>query len=409
MARVAIIADDLSGAADCGMAFRRYGLDTAVFVSADLADSGAADVVAVDTDSRSMDPAAASRAVTVAVRRLGTPEVVYKKVDSTLRGNLAVEVATALLATHTSFAVVAPAFPSTGRTTRDGRQYVAGRPVEETAIWRDAGLGGRADLPTLLATVGLRAQVVPLSTVRAGLCDCLARLADDGVDAAVCDAETDDDLAAVAAATAQLGRRVLWTGSAGLAYHVPGALKFAPDAGANDRVSGTSGPVVTVVGSASEVAQRQAARVVGQAGVIAVRLQSRALASSGRDAEVERAGRALAAALAEGQDVVLTLEPAVLPRQSSVAREAAVALGAVVQPYSSQFGGLVLTGGDTARAVLLALGSPGVRLEVEVGPGVSRGRLLGALAVPVITKAGAFGDAQTLNRSRLALHEQSSA
>ncbi|OAI65685.1 Hrp-dependent type III effector protein, partial [Ralstonia solanacearum] len=58
----------------------------------------------------------------------------YKKIDSTLRGNVAAEVAA--LVPVAGLAVVAPAFPAAGRTTRNARQWLHGVAVEETEVWR---------------------------------------------------------------------------------------------------------------------------------------------------------------------------------------------------------------------------------------------------------------------------------
>jgi len=56
--------------------------------------------------------------------------------------------------------------------------------------------------------------------------------------------------------------------------------------------------------------------------------------------------------------------------------------------------GLVLTGGDAAIAVSRAVGAEALWLGGEVQSGVPWGRLAGGLApgLPVVTKAGGFGD-----------------
>jgi len=65
---------------------------------------------------------------------------------------------------------------------------------------------------------------------------------------------------------------------------------------------------------------------------------------------------------------------------------------------SHRLGGLILTGGDTARAVCRHLGVGGIHLLAEVQPGVPLGRLVGNSAVQLlaVTKAGAFGSERTL-------------
>ena len=73
-------------------------------------------------------------------------------------------------------------------------------------------------------------------------------------------------------------------------------------------------------------------------------------------------------------------------------------LAQLIGPAVPAVGGLVLTGGDTACAVLSHLGVRGIRLVDEVEAGVPSGTTLGSLALPVISKAGAFGDDLTFRR-----------
>jgi 4-hydroxythreonine-4-phosphate dehydrogenase len=80
----------------------------------------------------------------------------------------------------------------------------------------------------------------------------------------------------------------------------------------------------------------------------------------------------------------------------------------------ARVGGLVATGGETARALLTAAGLAGLRLGGEVETGVPWGLGFGTLArigdrkrvLPIVTKAGAFGDADTLVRCRQALKQR---
>src|SRR5512142_327974 len=133
MREVTIIADDLTGAADCALAFSAAGLPT--FVSLDDATVPAsARVVAVDTDSRPLPGNVAAERTRTAARRAlreGT-RALYKKIDSTLRGNVGAEVAAMYEAAveaapgRRPLVLLAPAFPATARTVRDGRVLVGG-------------------------------------------------------------------------------------------------------------------------------------------------------------------------------------------------------------------------------------------------------------------------------------------
>ncbi|MEK7695293.1 MAG: four-carbon acid sugar kinase family protein, partial [Pseudomonadota bacterium] len=215
-----IIADDLSGAADCAIGFAAHG--ARAVVTLDVASSvGIADaeIVAADVDSRRMTPEDATTSNIDAWHRGdGRHRRLYKKIDSTLRGNWATE--TVALQPLAGLAIIAPAFPATGRTTRGGRMFVNGQPLEDTDIWRLEGLSGHADMVALLAARGLATALLPLDVVRAGapavLAELRARQA-DGIAAVVCDAETEQDLVTLADASNQLDTPAYWVGSGGLA------------------------------------------------------------------------------------------------------------------------------------------------------------------------------------------------
>jgi uncharacterized protein YgbK (DUF1537 family) len=83
------------------------------------------------------------------------------------------------------------------------------------------------------------------------------------------------------------------------------------------------------------------------------------------------------------------------------ARRIAEALAEVVAGLSGEdlFDALVLTGGDTAVGVARRLGAVGIRLEGEVEPGVPVGTLIGPRPYRVVTKAGGFGNAGTLQKA----------
>src|SRR5918994_1441411 len=95
--QVAIIADDLTGAADTGVQLAHAGYRSAVaFRDAPIPPADDLDAVALDTDSRAIPAGFAAKRVMEAVRSVRDIPIVYKKLDSTLRGPIAAELAAAL-------------------------------------------------------------------------------------------------------------------------------------------------------------------------------------------------------------------------------------------------------------------------------------------------------------------------
>jgi len=143
--RIVIIADDLTGALDSAAPFAKRGLVTRVAaLPATGRVSGAeslhdARVIAVNTESRHLEPAAAAEAVRRAVLDYAAgAAILFKKVDSTLRGNVASETVAALEASARRNVIFAPAFPAQGRVTRAGVVYVHGVPLAQTEFVKDA-------------------------------------------------------------------------------------------------------------------------------------------------------------------------------------------------------------------------------------------------------------------------------
>jgi 4-hydroxythreonine-4-phosphate dehydrogenase len=396
MLEVAVIADDLTGAADTGIGFALAGLPTFVAFY-DTSPPSSARIVAFDTDSRALAPkAAAERAASAAARaRERGARTIYKKIDSTLRGNVGPETAAIFRALGEQAVVVAcPAFPAMGRTTRGGKVLVSGVPLEDTEVWRKSGMTGPTDLAGMLGSAGLRTAVVDRTGVLPG-----------GAQALVCDAETEDDLRRIAEAGAKLPGRVVWVGSGGLARHLPAALGLHPEEGGRPRFEPRKGSILVLVGSRSEVSRQQAGELCKEPGIDCFEVDPEALLAGASSAN-SRALAGLHRALEAGRDAVLltTLGAEV---DLSHAPAIAAALGRLVPPLFETLGGLVATGGDIARAVLSALGASGVHLVGEVEPGVPLGLADTPRPLALVTKAGAFGNPSTLQRCRAALKGRS--
>jgi len=385
MTELVIIADDLTGAADSAALMTRRGA-TSIVLDLDEEWPPAA-VVAVDTDSRHRAPGVAAARVAAAARRarqVGAP--VFKKVDSTLRGNIAVELRAL---THAlagegrgPLVVVAAAFPATSRTTVGGVVHVDGA--------RLSAHGSDGDLVGLLTRGGLRTRLLdPSSTLGAAaeLAAAFDRAHADGEDAVVVDGGTEQHLETVAAAARLARCPLLLAGSGGLARPLAGPAVDAPDSeAARERPPGASSGrhPLAVVGSYAAQSRAQLARLA-ERGVPVVWL--------------EEVGRRTDDLLRDGLrsgPVALAPHPAA-PVLRGDAPRVARALAAAAVGVLDVVDDVVATGGETARAVLGALGATRLDVLGELEPGVVRcavpGRGLG-----LTLKAGAFGDPDTLLR-----------
>ena len=134
---IGVIADDLTGAAELGAVGRRLGLKADILLNGHPTTN--ADLICLDTDSRSCTPAqAANRAAAAAgFLQAAGARWIYKKVDSVLRGNVTAEVEAVMRQLGLDRAVLLPANPSLGRIIRGGEYFVNGTPIDRTEFAHD--------------------------------------------------------------------------------------------------------------------------------------------------------------------------------------------------------------------------------------------------------------------------------
>jgi uncharacterized protein YgbK (DUF1537 family) len=418
MTRLAIIADDLSSATDCGAQVVRSGLSVVVPLGGYSlpTQARATQVISVDTDSRSMSADQAYAKVRTAAQQLASEGWTdfFKSVDSTVRGNLGSEIEAVLDIVRPDCAVIAPAFPKYGRTTVEGVQYLHGRPLHETEFGSDPTAPVRdADIVRRLAEDSRRkAGRLALDQLRAGptqIKNAIRELLADGIEMVVVDIAEQEDLKRICLGLSQSGLRVVWVGSTGLAEFIPLALKvdltlisLSQDHPLDPR------PALALVGSASETTREQLRYVQTNNQLNIIRLDPVRMIqdSATAAAELEQAGSNLRAAIDSGHDaalVVSTSRDEITATQQlgaklnlSAAQVAQRIVDGLAQAGSrlvreGRISGIVATGGDTANALCNSLGAEALEILGEVEAGIPIMRLLGERSLTLVTKAGGFG------------------
>lgn len=153
---VGIIADDLTGANDTALQFQLNGADTNILLNTEIepTNSDIQQAWAISTESRNISPEEAfekvKQATQLFVEKIN-PDFFYKKIDSTVRGNIAVETLSMLEVLGWDAAIVIPAFPQEGRITVGGYHLLNSVPIERTEMARDPHSPiYESHLPTLL-------------------------------------------------------------------------------------------------------------------------------------------------------------------------------------------------------------------------------------------------------------------
>lgn len=412
---MAIVADDLTGASDTGVQFARKGFLTQVILNAQSLsqDFDKERITVIDTDSRALSRTDAYRqvkAVADTLKLAGCAHI-YKKIDSTLRGNIGVEIDALMDVLPFDFAVIVPAFPVMGRTTVGGVHRLKGVPVHLTELAADPKCPvHESDIMKLLGAQSERKiELVPLETVRLGGSEVRRQIESNlqqEIQLFVCDAETDDDMATLVDVVKAFKSNVLWVGSAGLAEVLSKGMDISAPADSRIKehiIEQSDEPVMLVAGSLSPVTREQVEGYCQEQGVAGIELNPKMLVNGHAAAveEVERCSLAIHDAIRDGFDIALYVA-SMSVRHPSIPQLIAEALGETAANVcaANRFAGLILTGGDTAKAVCRHLGISSVELVCELEPGVPLGKSEGEQKRWLVTKAGAFGTQQTLIHAR---------
>lgn len=408
--KMIVIADDFTGSNDTGVQLAKKGARTEVMLTPAQKPSRRADVLVINTESRAIPAAQAAQAVQQALvpwcEGAATP-LVYKKIDSTFRGNVGAEVTAAMRAANRKLAVIAAAIPAAGRTTRDGLCLVNGTPLLETEFASDPKtpiISSRiAELVTLQSDIPV--HEVSLDDVRQGrLSARLVAFAAEGECMVVVDAVDDRDLSLIAHAVCEQAVLPLLVGAAGLANALPVRMFMQEK---------QELPVLVVAGSMSEATRRQVDKALCQDRAKVVDIDVSRLASAHFEQEiasvVEQACTLLSrqhhtilrtSRCAQDRQMIDTLCASVGMRRQALGERLSQRLGTITLHIIEQarIGGLFLTGGDIATAVASALGAEGYRIQREVAPCIPCGTFVNSEIddLPVITKAGGFGSDSTL-------------
>jgi len=401
------IADDFTGATDLCNTLVRRGMRTVQLIDVPRPDTEIpdAEAVVVALKSRTVPAAEAiekSLAALAWLRGTGARQILFKycsTFDSTDEGNIG-PVAEALMdALGTDFTLFCPAFPENGRTIYLGYLFVGDVLLSESGM-RDHPLTPMRD-PSLVRvlqrqTRGKVGLVVQYDVARGGAAirDAFASLRQAGFQHAIVDAIEDHDLEAIGEAAADFP---LITGGSGIALGLPENFRrqgLIGD-GTADTLPPVTGAAVVLSGSCSEATRAQVSHMRERAPLFRI---DPIAAAAGRDIAEE----ALDWASPRLGDRPILISATASPEevsaiQGALGRERAGAL--VEQTLAAIARGLaakgarrfVVAGGETAGAIVQALGITGLRIGWQIDPGVPWTMSLGEPALALALKSGNFG------------------
>ncbi len=404
MKRFLTIADDLTGANDTGVQFTKRGIPTEVtFDSRGIIEAPS---IVIDTESRNKTPLQAYgkvKGMVETILAIQSFDLVYKKVDSTLRGNIAVEIKGIDEVYHPERILFAPAYPDNNRTTINGVHYVEGVPLRCTEFARDPQKPILEDHLQKILMENLGEDTYHFDL------DSLYRKEDlpEKGRLFTFDVSSNGDLRRIARMGLKSPKRTLWVGSAGLANAILDELYPAP-------------PVLAVAGSVSDITRMQIEHV-SSSGFQVIRVEMTSMIKD--EQMMEEVVAKTLESLRNGHDTLLSsaLGYKDLQKTLEAGRERGMShgeisryvqhiLGEITRRVIGQIGisGLFLTGGDTAAAVFQSLQATGSVIIEEMLPGIPMMVLKGGPhgGLKVITKAGAFGSRDAIINCAAKLKEK---
>ncbi len=380
------IADDYTGGSDLAGMLAERGVRTLMhFGVPDKPLIGSYDAAVVCLKSRSI---AAAEARAVSARALawlqsaGARQIQFKycsTFDSTAAGNIGPVLDELLTRLNVPLSVVVPALPVNGRTQYLGHLFVNGVPLAESPM-RHHPLNPMTDsnlVRHLAAQTPSRVGLIPLPVVQSGAAAIrrlTAQLTRDGVRMALVDTVSEPDLATIAEAIVD---SPLISGGSGIAAHLPAFWRLESAVPAPASLATTSaGGVLMIAGSCSAATLEQLQRYGGAA----IHFEVAAERTAGI---LERTGRALVYSSAPPERR--------LPAASAGAIEQALARLAIDMVDNHGVRRLIVAGGETAGAVVDALGVKAVEVLRVLSPGVPALKTLGARPLALVLKSGNFG------------------
>lgn len=389
MDKYLIIADDFTGANDTGVQLKKRGIKTnVVFDTKNMQNFS--DSYVIDTESRGLTEKEAYEKVKEQVKRLHIEEfeIIYKKVDSTLRGNIVSEIEALDEVYKPELIIFAPAFPDINRTTIRGIQKLNDVRIVETEVAKDPKKPVKEDNINMLLQNEFEEKVFHFS---------LEEVRKENINfnsgrIYTFDVENNKDMLNIVSSALNTDKKILWVGSAGMADSILKIKKpFKPCIGLVGSISGVSRQQLKYAeGCGIEILKISISELLKKKAIDGYINSSLKVLKDGRDliitSSYER--EEYEESISVGKDIGITKEDVSIYTQSI--------LGEIVEKIIKQVevSGIFLTGGDTAIGFINKIQASGSSIIEEVSTGMPLMRLMNGEfnGLKIITKAGAFGE-----------------
>ena len=410
-----VIADDLSGANDTGVQFTKKGYSTIVSVldeRSTIMIPDNLDVFVMDTETRELESKTVRKRLKSILEKINInkKDLVYKKVDSTLRGNVGVEIEVIMNILKKDICIFNSSLPSQQRMTVRGYLIVDQKPLGLSEYSSNhLEQGENSFIPFLLKKqTDFPVGQIDLKDVTKGQETILSKineLSQKGNKIIVIDSTNEEHLKDIFASGLKLDRPVLFSGSAGLANHFPNTYSKKEDL--KIKIEDNKGPVIVVAGSRNSILEDQVNYIKNRLNFTELKIDLEQVFSD-KDRILDNYAAEGIKAIKGNHDLVIhtaatyneekSINKKLMLKYHLSFRELEIKiktfLGELISKIikNSDVRNLILTGGDTALGVCKELGISNFNVIDELLPGIPL-----AIAncknynLNIVTKAGGFG------------------
>ncbi len=410
-----IVADDLTGANDTAVQFRKKGFKTVVLIEPSKLSEATRkyDAVAIDTETRTLKCVEAYRKlknISNLIREIGFKQI-YKKIDSTMRGNIGCELDALIEELGLDAVIVSPAFIENGRIVVGGYLLINGVPVEKTGFSRDPLNPVKTSyVPSILSSQSKHKVChLELGKILKGhvkVSSEILKMIEQGCKIIVADAVDVKCLDEITLAFEVISdRKIILCGSAGLASRI--AQHHKPPFKMGKKV-------LMVVGSVNKVSVDQVWKLLSERRIEDVTLKLENLLEPRKKMEekekivskikhgLKRDLNILVKTFEVDRDAHLYMDFLKWEGGKEITKLLTEFIGEVtgeaIKRNFNLVGALVVVGGETSISILKKIGITEITLIDEILPGIPlcKVNLTGLGELFLVTKAGGFGDEETL-------------
>lgn len=417
MNQPAVICDDLTGAMEAGLQLYKAGLETYIIIHDRFVEQikNKEAAIVFDTESRNIVREKAAEKIKYALKTINDANfsVIYKKVDSTLRGNLGTELEAALQNSQFDMAVLSPALPYNGRTTKNGCHYLSGIELSKSDLARDPFSPVlHSYIPDILKLqTAIPAETIKLIEVRQGaawLCEKFKELRSNGFKIVVADAETDQDMEIIAEALKDSGLNLLPCGSAGL------LSRLVLNKCRQFKAKPTNKPVFVISGSPAENNKSQIKKAKASGYSIVEFDLNTAKSNADITETICKISDKVIELLTQGKSTVVDaagngkshIADQYKDNHSALISDSKLLQNIIAGIFKRitdkvELAGAMIIGGDTLNNICRKMDVSAIKISGEVEPFIPSGELILAdgRKIPIVSKAGGFGNENTIVNS----------